>query len=134
MGDFNNNVTGNSISSFFESMNLVELILMKHGIQAPNIFAIGSQPIDGIFGSRELAPLIQDIALSPGERQVTINYCGFTSRRLKHEIWTIFRIGSLAHEDSNLKIHELLQNLWKPGGHMQQQTICYLVQMPFNNV
>jgi hypothetical protein len=57
MGNFNDNVIGNPIASFFESLNLIELILLKHGKKAPTTFANGSQPIDGIFGSRELAPL-----------------------------------------------------------------------------
>jgi hypothetical protein len=57
MGDFNDNVTENPIAQFFDSLNLIELIHLKHGKHAPNTYVNGSKPIDGIFGSRELAPI-----------------------------------------------------------------------------
>lgn len=49
MGDFNEDVRGQTIQSWFQQFQMTEAILVKHGNNAPNTFRGGVVPIDGIF-------------------------------------------------------------------------------------
>jgi hypothetical protein len=58
MGDFNENICGNFIKSFFSKFNMKEAIQSKHGENSPNSHANGTLTIDGIFISNDL-PVIK---------------------------------------------------------------------------
>jgi hypothetical protein len=53
-GDFNEDVRSKYITQFFQELQMSELILKQHGLEAPNTYMEGSAPIDGIFGTRGL--------------------------------------------------------------------------------
>jgi hypothetical protein len=57
MGDFNDDVRGRIINSFFTKLDMRELIIEMHKDQAPNTFRDGTLPIDGIFGTRNIQPM-----------------------------------------------------------------------------
>jgi hypothetical protein len=57
LGDFNEDVWGRTINKFFTDLDMRELILDLHGNEAPHTFAGGVNPIDGIFGTRNIQPL-----------------------------------------------------------------------------
>ncbi len=54
VGDFNEDVRGRSLTSFFSDLDLREVLLERHGNEAPNTYRDGTNPIDGIFGTRNI--------------------------------------------------------------------------------
>jgi hypothetical protein len=57
IGDFNDDIRGRPIHTFFQELDMRELILDMHGQDAPNTYAGGVHPIDGIFGTRNIQPI-----------------------------------------------------------------------------
>jgi Reverse transcriptase (RNA-dependent DNA polymerase) len=54
MGDLNEDVRTNSIRLFFQRLGMREIILERHGTDAPNTFQDGSLPIDAIFATNTI--------------------------------------------------------------------------------
>jgi hypothetical protein len=58
MGDFNENITSNSMVKFFAHFNMIEAITCRHSAAtAPNTYEHGTDPIDGIFVSANIEVL-----------------------------------------------------------------------------
>jgi endonuclease/exonuclease/phosphatase (EEP) superfamily protein YafD len=57
MGDVNEDVRSKRIKSFFAQFGMTEVILKKHGSAAPNTYANGTVPIDGIFATSNIIPI-----------------------------------------------------------------------------
>ncbi len=58
-GEFNEDVRGHTIKSFFDSVEMHELLLNLHPSATPtNTFVNGTAPIDGIFGTFNLQPVV----------------------------------------------------------------------------
>jgi hypothetical protein len=56
-GDFNEDVRGRNIKTYFHKLDMRELIHDQHGNKAPNTYIDGSTPIDGIFGTQGIQAL-----------------------------------------------------------------------------
>jgi hypothetical protein len=95
LGDFNEDVRGRTIRTFFSDLDMRELILDLHGNNAPNTFGGGSLPIDGIFGTRHLQP-------SAGG-YTAVNWGIPTDHRM---LWLDINMESI--------FGEALTNIWKP--------------------
>ncbi len=54
MGDFNDDVRGQPVSSFFHQFGMKDVCINKHGTTAPNTYIDGRNPIDGIMVSATL--------------------------------------------------------------------------------
>jgi endonuclease/exonuclease/phosphatase (EEP) superfamily protein YafD len=57
-GDFNEDVTSATIKRFFEKLSMKELIIQQNGINTPNKFINGYLPIDGIFATTGITPIV----------------------------------------------------------------------------
>jgi exonuclease III len=57
MGDFNEDVRSRHIKNFFGKYGMTEMILRKHGQDAPNTYCGGTVPIDGIFVTANIIPV-----------------------------------------------------------------------------
>ena len=49
--DFNDDVRARSTTERFESLQMREVLLERHGVKGPETYADGSCPVDGIFAS-----------------------------------------------------------------------------------
>jgi endonuclease/exonuclease/phosphatase family metal-dependent hydrolase len=58
MGDFNEDIRSKNIKSFFSQFGMKDIIIQKHGITAPNTYANGTVPIDGVFATMDIIPIL----------------------------------------------------------------------------
>jgi endonuclease/exonuclease/phosphatase family metal-dependent hydrolase len=58
MGDFNEDVRSSYINNYFKQFGMTEIITNQHGTNAPNTYARGQIPIDGIFATQTLAAVL----------------------------------------------------------------------------
>ena len=56
-GDFNEDVSKDNIKTYFEQLQMTELIMKQHGNNGPCTMIKGSKPIDGIFGSKMITTI-----------------------------------------------------------------------------
>ena len=54
MMDCNQDVRSNRLQAFAEACNMREIILDRHGQEAPWTYRSGKRPIDGIFATRSV--------------------------------------------------------------------------------
>jgi hypothetical protein len=57
MGDFNENVLSNDLTSFFKRFDMREIVTSPHTTTPPNTYSNGRFPIDGIFASLAINPV-----------------------------------------------------------------------------